>query len=184
MVESKAAFARRMGWKNRSTATRYAEAGKIVLDKDGLVEVELSQARLDASKDPDKEGVRQRHARARRGQDQDDGADDLKVDAGDTGYQQLTKYRARAEAERATLLRLEREQLEGRLVDAEAVAKRAHQVARAARDAVMNMRFRLDPLLAGEVDPQKRAEIWDRETRQVCEELARGVAAPLKAESV
>jgi hypothetical protein len=37
----------------------------------------------------------------------------------------------------------------------------------------MNLRYRIDPLLAGESDPAKRAEIWDRETRQICEEIAR-----------
>jgi hypothetical protein len=65
MLESKAAFARRKGW-NRSTATRYAQAGKIVVTADGLVDVEASEERLAASKDPLKEGVRQRHERGRR----------------------------------------------------------------------------------------------------------------------
>jgi hypothetical protein len=47
---------------------------------------------------------------------------------------------------------------------------------------VMNLRFRIDPLLAGESDPAKRAEIWDRETRQICEEIARAAAAPFDIE--
>jgi hypothetical protein len=44
----------------------------------------------------------------------------------------------------------------------------------------MNLRFRIDPLLAGEPDPAKRAEIWDRETRLICEEIARAAAAPFE----
>lgn len=71
-------------------------------------------------------------------------------------------------------LRLAREK--GELVDAKAVRRRAFTLGRAARDAVMNLRFRLDPLLANEHDAVKRAEIWDRETRAICSEIAAGVA--------
>lgn len=173
MVESKADFARRMGWKARSTATRYAEAGKIVMTKDGLVDVEASIARLKATADPDKEGVRQRHERARNtGKDEGDAG---RVDPNDTAYQLLTKHRAATEASKSELARLELEEKQGLLVNAEAVRKRAMLTARAARDAVMNLRFRIDPLLSGESDPVKRAAIWDLETRRICEEIARGI---------
>jgi hypothetical protein len=193
MLESKAAFARRKGW-DRSTATRYAQAGKIVVTADGLVDVEASEERLAASKDPLKEGVRQRHERGRRRRDGDRGHDQARggerhdrdastrVDPNDTSYQLLTKHRAAAEQSRAELLRLELEEKEGRLVDAEVSRKRTFQLARAGRDGVMNLRFRIDPLLAGESDPAKRAEIWDRETRQICEEIARAAAAPFDIE--
>lgn len=174
MVESKADFARRMNW-NRSTATRYAKAGRIVLAKDGQVEVEASHARLAETADPRKEGVRQRHARERKG---DTSVTSTKASASDSTYELLNKHRAAAEEERSILLRLEREEKEGKLGDLDAVRKRALQLARGARDAVLNMRFRIDPLLAGEADPAKRAEIWDRESRQICDELARGAAAP------
>lgn len=183
MVESKAAFARRKGW-NRSTATRYADAGKLVVTEAGLVDVEASEARLASIKDPLKEGVRQRHERerpaSRRGKSgADRGEADLRVDPNDTSYQVLTKHRAAAEYNRSELLRMELEEKQGSLVDAEAVRKRAFQVASTAGDAVMNLRFRIDPLLAGEVDPLKRAEIWDRELRLIREEIARSIAAPL-----
>lgn len=183
MLETKAAFARRRGW-NRSTATRYARDGKLVVNGDGLVDVEASEARLAATADPMKEGVRQRHERERRRGSEASrahGSDDgTRVDPNDTGYQLLTKHRAAAEYSRSELLRLELEEKEGRLVDAEAVRRRAMQTARAARDAVMNLRYRIDPLLAGEADVAKRAEIWDRETRLICEELARGGAAAVE----
>lgn len=183
-LESKADFTRRMGWKNRSTATRYAESGKIVIDeKTGLVDVEASLERLKATADPLKEGVRQRHQRGRgeRSRDRDD--DGLRVDPRDNGYQLLTKHRAAAEYSRAELLRLELEEKEGRLVDAETVRKRAQQLARAARDAVLNLRYRVDQVLAGEQDPVKRGEIWDRELQSICEDLERGVNAPLAVAS-
>jgi hypothetical protein len=137
MLESKAAFARRKGW-NRSTATRYAEAGKIVVTTDGLVDVEASERLLDQAKDPLKEGVRQHHQRERRrrdgghdhggrGQERESGT---RVDPNDTSYQLLTKHRAAAEATRAELLRLELEEKEGRLVDAEVARKRTFQLSR------------------------------------------------------
>jgi len=47
---------------------------------------------------------------------------------------------------------------------------------------VTNLRFRIDPLLAGETDPVKRAEIWDRELRLICEEIARAADAPFEAD--
>lgn len=184
MLESKAAFARRMSW-NRSTVTRYAAAGKIVVTNDGQVDVEASQARLTASADPLKEGVRHRHREERRARGRDAGGDEdsgsLRADPNDTSYQALTKHRAAAEYNRAELLRLELEEREGQLVNAEAVRRRALQLASAAGDAIMSLRFRLDPLLAGESDPAKRAEIWDRELRQIREELARGVESPFTA---
>jgi hypothetical protein len=180
MLESKAAFARRMGW-NRSTATRYAKDGKLVLDDHGQVDVEASQARLSASKDPLKEGVRQRHQAQRQGRGRGSESDSTRVDPNDSAYQLLTKHRAARESEEALMARMEREKIEGKLVDTDAVRKRALQTSRAARDAVMNLQHRIDPLLAGEADQVKRAEIWDRELRLICEEISRGSVAPLEA---
>lgn len=158
--------------------------------KDGLVDVEASERLLTVAADLDKEGVRQRHRRERAARDADrpsggrgssSGYDgDLRADPSDSAYKLLTKHRAAAEQERATLLRLEREREEGSLVDAEAVRKRELQLGRAGREAVMNMRYRIDPLLAGEVDAAKRGEIWDRETRAICDEIARAVVAPME----
>lgn len=183
MLESKAAFARRKGW-NRSTATRYARDGKIVIAANGMVDVEASETLLAAAADPLKEGVRARHRDARRARDdQVPGDEGLRVDPKDSAYQLLTKHRAATEASRAELARLELEEKQGRLVNAEAVRKRAHQAARTARDAVMSLRFRLDPLLAGETDPAKRAELWDKEARHICEELARASTAPIEADA-
>jgi len=68
------------------------------------------------------------------------------------------------------------------LIDAEATKKRALQVGRRGRDAVLHIRFRLDPLLAGEPDPARRAELWDCELRQICDEIARGVEAAFEAD--
>ena len=62
----------------------------------------------------------------------------------------------------------------GNLVDAEAVRRAAFTTGRQAMQSIMSLRHRLDPLLAGESDPAKRAAIWDKELRQICSEMARG----------
>lgn len=61
--ESKAAFARRLGI-DPAHVTRMAQAGRLVV-VDGQVEVEASLARMEATKDPNRDDVRQRHAQAR-----------------------------------------------------------------------------------------------------------------------
>ena len=63
MIESKAAFARRLGV-NKSTVTRAAEAGRIVLTPRGQVEVEKSLERWHATKGA-RSDVAARHAEKR-----------------------------------------------------------------------------------------------------------------------
>ena len=190
MEVTKAEFARLKGW-NRSTVTRYAEASKIVVTAAGLVDVEASEHRLAAAADPYKDGVRMRHQRARQhkgvhgsGTDGRSGAagehyGSPRMDPNDTSYQKLQKARAEAEAERATLLRIEREEKEGLVCDAEAVRKASFNTSRPAMSAIMNLRFRIDPLLMGEPDAAKRSEIWDLELRAVCDEIIRSSDAAI-----
>jgi len=61
--ESKSAFARRLGV-DPAHVTRMAQAGRLVV-VDGQIEVEASLARMEATKDPNRDDVRQRHAKAR-----------------------------------------------------------------------------------------------------------------------
>lgn len=61
--ESKSEFARRLGVAP-SYVTKLKDEGRIVV-VDGHVEVEASLARMEATKDPNRDDVRQRHARAR-----------------------------------------------------------------------------------------------------------------------
>jgi hypothetical protein len=61
--ESNSDFARRLGVAP-SYVTKLAQEGRIVV-VDGQVEVEASLARMEATKDPNRDDVRQRHAKAR-----------------------------------------------------------------------------------------------------------------------
>lgn len=177
MLESEADYARYRGC-NRSTINRLKNADRLVM-VGKLVDREASDARIAATADPLKEGVRRRHERERRGKGQQ-GEPSTRLDPNDTSYHELTRHRAASEATRAELLQLELAEKEGRLVDAETVRRRELQLSRAGREGVMNLRYRLDPLLAGETDPQKRAELWDRECNAICEEIARATATPLE----
>ena len=89
-------------------------------------------------------------------------------------FEKFQKARAESEAERAKILRFEREKMEGSLVDAAAVRRAAFTVGRQSMQSVMALRFRLDPLLAGESDPARRAVIWEAELRALCDGMARG----------
>lgn len=65
---SKAEYARLKGW-NRSTVTRAADAGRLVLTGDGKVDVAASDARYAETADPGRADVAQRHAAGRAGDD-------------------------------------------------------------------------------------------------------------------
>jgi hypothetical protein len=62
--ESKSAFARRLGVSKSYVSRELAQSGRLVM-ADGLVDVEASLARIDATKDPNRADVAQRHAAAR-----------------------------------------------------------------------------------------------------------------------
>jgi len=174
-ITTKADYARMQGW-NKSTVTRKAAAGLIVLTEDGRVDVEASAERLKLTRDPYKDGVRERHERER--QQRAGATETPRVEPNDTSYVLLQRARAEAEAHRAALLRMEREEKEGKLADTDAVRKHAFDAARSARNAIFNLQHRLDPLLAGETDAAKRAALWDQELRSVCSELAKACEEP------
>jgi hypothetical protein len=174
MDVTQAAFARLKGW-DRSTVSQYAKTGRIVLTASGSVDVDASEERLAESADPSKEGVRERHRRDRNRK----GARGIETEPNDTTWHLLQKARAQAEQHRAALLKLEREEKEGLVCDAEAVRKASFNTSRPAMSAIMSLRFRIDPLLAGEADDAKRAAIWDRELRAVCEEIIRASDAAI-----
>lgn len=171
MVESKADFARRKGW-NKGTVTRAAQAGRIVLTEDGRVDVEASEARLMASRDPYKDGVRERLERERAAKGIKPTTDEsLRADPNDSSYVILQKARAEGEAHKTALLSMERAEREGSLADVGEVERRAFAAAREGRNALFALQYRLDPLLAAEPDLAKRAALWDRELRAMAAQI-------------
>lgn len=187
MEVTRAQFARLKGWKN-GTVSAYISAKKILLTPAGLVDVDATEKRLKETADPRYDGVRARHARERvNRQRQTEGLSPvedteqpgLRASAGDDSYVILQKAKAAAEVERAALLRMEREAKEGALCETEFVRKSAFATSRAAMEAIMNLRFRIDPLLSGESDEAKRASIWESELRAICTEIQRATDSAL-----
>lgn len=187
MEVTRAQFARLKGWKN-GTVSAYISAKKILLTPAGLVDVDATEKRLKETADPRYDGVRARHARERvNRQRQTEGLSPvedteqpgLRASAGDDSYVILQKAKAAAEVERAALLRMEREAKEGALCETEFVRKSAFATSRAAMEAIMNLRFRIDPLLSGESDEAKRAAIWESELRAICTEIQRATDSAL-----
>lgn len=177
-IVTKAAFARLHGW-NRSTATKYAKQNRLVLTEDGRVDVEASNAKLAATADPSKIGVSERHEAERQLKAGDaapavspSSSSSPRIDVNDESYLALQKSRAEHEAHRAAIAKMDREEREGKLVDAETVRKAAAKAARAARSALMNLPSRLGPLLAAQNDQAKCIVMLETEIRAICEQLA------------
>ena len=193
----RAEYARRRGW-NKSTATRYAQAGKLVLTDDGLVDVEASDRLIESLADPAKTGVAERHARERadkviNGQ--------LAIDvqpkkptvtapagaAGAHGYAagvsgdaapassdraEFLAAQAAKERELANLARIKREELEGVLVRKDDVKRFQENIATIVSKGLTGMTPRVMPLINGEPDPAAREQILEREISAVLTEFA------------
>lgn len=83
----------------------------------------------------------------------------------------IAESKAKFEAERATIQRLKRKQLEGRLIDVEEVRADAARVVRAYRDQLLAIPERLASVLAGLDDPHDIRDALEVEIRQALEVL-------------
>lgn len=181
---TRAAFARLRGL-DKSYVSRLARAGRLVLTEDGReVRVAESIALLDDTRDPSKDGVRERFA-DQRGEkiatelalDTRDEPVDAPPERGTGGAtESMAEARRSLIIEQATSARLKREELEGRLVDAETVRRATFDKARVARNALMGLVDVISPRLAAETDPARVHDVLSTEIRRVCDELAAGEA--------
>lgn len=183
---SQAEFASLLGYK-RSYVTALKQAGRLVLADDGRVRVAESIARIEATRDPAKAAVAERHAAARAGQGgpapasapaPEPGAafDDAEAEAETLtrGYQYWRERR-----ERAAALSAEREhaEAEGKLLrtaDVVAACAGAFTTARTVLEALADT---LGPQLAAETDEARcRALIAEAVELQLAE-LSRRLGA-------
>lgn len=177
----RAEYARRKGW-NKSTATRYAQQGKLVIDDDtGLVDEAASDARLAELADATKQGVVERHARERGDRaiesETDPEAPPRHQRKATTGglspdRQEFQSAQADKERELATLTRLRREELEGVLVRKDDVKRFWESAAAVISKGLLGMEPRIMPLINGESDAAKRSAILEREVRATLTEFA------------
>ena len=87
--------------------------------------------------------------------------------------EESAKWLAEFRKERATLARMKREHLEGRLVDIDEVQQDAFNKGRQIRDTLLNLPARLSAILAAESDGAKIDEILTKEIKQALEVLSK-----------
>ena len=166
-IVSRAEFARLQGY-DRSYVTRLAQAGRLVMHAEGRVDVEASIERIKATEDPNRDDVRERHARERAAKAAaaavrvEDGQDDPETENDDpeppdaapvnNGYAD-----ARAEKERwaAKHAQLDYEKAAGRLVESATVAAAGRELGTLMRQVFERMPDQLAPELAAELDADR-----------------------------
>jgi len=171
-TESKSAFARRLGVAP-SYVTKLAQAGRLIVI-DGQVEVETSLALIQATKDPNRDDVRQRHAQAR--DEKRKGRPAAVPPAGEPKRQTkeapqpaaqpmlkaASAFRG-ARADRAhyqaRLAEIRVAWLQGKLVDVAAIRQCAAEDGAMLRNLLENLPDRAAPRLAGARDPTVIADI-------------------------
>ena len=160
-IATRAEFARLQGW-DRSYVTRLAQQGRLVLSAEGRVDVEASIARIKATEDPNRDDVRERHAKERAAKgvapapeppdDDDDPEGDEAPAPVNNGYAD-----ARAEKERwaAKHAQLDYEKAAGRLVESATVAAAGRELGTLMRQVFERLPDQLAPELAAEVDADR-----------------------------
>lgn len=165
---TQAEFARLKGC-TKAYITKLKHNGRLVMTDTGLVDTRATEALLQASADPSKEGGRRRSAeqRGQAGQDQQS-----------KEYGDFQAHRAKRERHMAGLAELEEAKQRGQLLDAAQVVKALTDNAAAMRTALERLPDRIAPVLAAETDANRVYEIMEKEIGQLLDELAH-IAATL-----
>lgn len=194
IVESKAAFARRLGCA-RSWVTQLAKLGRIVETPEGRVDVEASMARLQATKDPAHAAVAARHA-AERGATLADApaatsaasvpaaaapaghveadAEDSAVAASDPGF---AAWRTRRERAAALKAEQELEESAGRLLRRDEVLAAGASAAATLRTAADDWAEHIAPTLVGQADAARIAATLRAGLHELLADYARRLEA-------
>jgi hypothetical protein len=187
---TRAEYARYRGCR-RSYITQLAYQGRLVLTGDGrLVKVHESDRRIEDSRDPSKEGVRERWAADRatahatqlalEAAGDETPAPSAQVGASAVQTPSLMDVRRELITEQAAASKLKRLELEGRLIDRETVRRTVFEKTRVARNAILGLSERLPPLLAAESSEVKIRDMLLVEFRRICDELADGEEQPTR----
>lgn len=167
---SKAEYARMKGL-NKSTITRWAASGRLVLDDKGNVLVAESEARLAETADPAKEGVVARHEAQRGHSVQAQGRAPTDPER-DSSYTKRIGESARREAALADMAEMDRDKQRGRLVEREWVERAVADSVVAARQALERLPDRLMLQLAAESDPERVYELLNQEIVGICQQIS------------
>ena len=178
-------FARQHGW-NPGYAHKLKSRGVLVMRDEGgkeLVDVEASNAAIEAAKDPAKgymaevnSAQRQRHGKPESMDiDRADPVGNSGTESRQSGTSSNATYhqaKAASELYRAKLSQLEYEQRIGKMVRTDdvrtALASRITQV----RDSILQVPARLAPVIAAESSPARVRDLMEEELRRTLEQIA------------
>ena len=153
-VATQADFARRLGV-SRSHVTGLKHAGRLVLTDNGLVDVDASIARIDATRDPNRDDVANRHAAARERLQTTPPAASQPAPKDPAPHadpdESISYQAARTVKERyaAKTAKLEYERAIGYLVERAAVEAAVEDIMTTVRQSLEQQPHRLAPLLIG-----------------------------------
>ena len=159
-------FADAHGW-HRSYVSRLVQQGVVMLTTDGLVDSEDADRRIAAARDPKKQHVTDRHAKARAG-GRPPPARDRNASINAT-YHQAKTFR---EGFEARLAQLKYEKAIGELIPAADVQRHVYESYKRVASALDQIADLLAPMVAAESDPFVIREIIDVEISRIRNELA------------
>ncbi len=174
-VETRAAFARRMGV-DPAHITRAAQAGRLVLTEDGKVLVEPSIERYRATEDPSPVGESQRERHARRRAEKRSAADPQPQAPAASDADRLRQARADRAQHEAVIARLTRERLEGELAETASIRDAGERLGIALRTRLENLPDHLAPHLTTQTDAERVHALLVEAVEQALAEISRELA--------
>lgn len=140
---TQSAYARQLGV-SRSYITKLKAEGRLVMTADDLVDVEKSNAKIDATRDPNRDDVAARHAEARQ-------PAAAKAPAPETDKVGNTYQAARAVKEKyaAMTAKLDYERASGQMIERAAVEAAVEDVMTVVRQSLEQQPHRVAPMLVG-----------------------------------
>jgi hypothetical protein len=189
---SRVEFAESKGWQP-SYITKLIKQERLVLTKDGKrIDVAASERRLKATERVDKQGVREHHARKRKGKTEaapsapapPAGASatppagaEPEARNSDPTYDAYNASRAKREAALASMAEMDQRLRQAELVEVSQVRDAAARVAGIIARGFDQIPPRIAAVWATESDPGKREHLLIEELRRIQQEFADGVAA-------
>ncbi|PTU01638.1 terminase small subunit [Pseudomonas sp. HMWF031] len=188
-VISKTEFAARRGWA-KSYVSKLANQNRLVLTKDGKIELEATEALLDQTADPSKAAVADRHHQDRLQRDvysqlsshvePTSMAAPLPSITPAVALPDFQKARALREHNLAQLAEIELHKAKGSLVSVIAVQTGAYNAGRMLRDQLLGMPPQLAPELASMTDPWEIEKHLTAAIRRSLEDAERISSADLE----
>ena len=173
---TQAEFARMQGWR-KSYVTKLKQEGRLVLDDAGRVLVKESLARIEATRDPNRDDVARRHAERREAAAQV--APTAMDDRAASTYQQSRAVKERYLALQA---KAEYEQRIGKLCDADTVRMAGAELGTLLRSSLENLQDMLSAELAPESDPNRIHAMLGEHFEIVLNEISRKLKQTLERE--